>query len=98
MVTLVAEHWFTAEFAGQAPGVFQQYTERLKQGEEFVSRQVLRSMSDPTKITTITTWKSEKGYREFLAQLETARAQQDPNPARVMLGEKLEAYEVITSI
>lgn len=97
MVTLVAEHWVEAKSVDQAIEVFRQYTERLKQGKDLVSRLVLRSMSDPTKITTITTWKTAEAYQEFMAQLEKARAQQDPNAARVMMGEKLEGYEVLIS-
>lgn len=95
MVTLVAEHWFKPESVDRAIETFRQYSERLSEGDSFASRLVLRSMSDPTKITTITTWETEDAYHKFMAELAKTQASRDPNAERVMLGERLEGYEVL---
>ncbi|MFQ5872227.1 MAG: antibiotic biosynthesis monooxygenase family protein [Dehalococcoidia bacterium] len=97
MITLVAEHWITPEFMDGAMKVFRDNTEKPKEGGGFVSRLVLKSLSDPSKITTVTTWKTEEEYQKFMAALEKGRAQQDPNAPKAMLGEKLEGYQVIIS-
>ena len=97
MVTLVAEHWIKPEFMDGSMKVFRDNTEKLRKGGSIVSRLVLRSMSDPSKITTVTTWKEKEDYQKFMAELEKSRAQQDPNASKAMLGEKLEGYEDITS-
>lgn len=93
MVTLVAEHWIKPESMERVMKIFRDNTEK----GDFVSRLVLKSMDDPSKITTVTTWETEGEYKKFLDDLAKIYAQRDPNAPKSMLGEKLEGYEVVLS-
>ena len=97
MVTLIADHWLKAENAERGGDIFSKNTERLKSGKGFVSRLVIRSLEDPTKITTVTTWETREDYDAFMKELEEGRRKRDPNAPRALLGEKLEGFEVIGS-
>ncbi len=94
MITLVAEHWFKAEVMDKAVDGFLANDQKLKDAGGLVSRLVLTSRDDPTKITTVTTWESEEGYDRFMAQLAEREKTKDPNAPQWMVGEKLEGYHV----
>ncbi len=94
MITLVAEHWFKADIAEKAVDVFLANDKKLKDAGGLVSRLVLTSREDPTKITTVTTWEDETGYDRFMAELAKREATRDPDAPRYMIGEKLEGYAV----
>ncbi len=95
MITLVAEHWIKPQFMDKTMEVFRVNSKKMKADGNCVSRLVLQSLSDPSKVTTVTTWESEAGYRAFLDELEQRRAQRDPAAPKALLGEKLEGYEVM---
>lgn len=97
MITLVAEHWIKPEYFDQAMKVFLANNDKLKEAGGMVSRLVLTSLSDPSKITTVTTWENEEGYNRFMDELEKGKAQRDTNAPSAMLGEKLEGYQVNSS-
>lgn len=94
MITLVAEHWFKADIAKQAVEIFLANDKKLKDKGGLISRLVLTSREDPTKITTVTTWESEEGYDRFMAELAARAANRDPDAPSSMIGEKLEGYVV----
>jgi heme-degrading monooxygenase HmoA len=94
MITLVAEHWFKADIAKEAVKFFLANDQKLKDAGGLVSRLVLTSREDPTKITTVTTWESEEGYDRFMAELAAREANRDPDAPTYMIGEKLEGYVV----
>ena len=99
MVTLVAEHWFKADIMDEALGVFLANEATLKEAGGLVSRLVLTSQEDPTKITTVTTWENQEGYDRFITELAKRQANRDPNSLSYkldqnMIGEKRESYVV----
>lgn len=94
MITLVAEHWFKADSAERAAEIFLANDQKLKDAGGLVSRLVLTSREDPTKITTVTTWESEEGYDRFMAKLAKDKANRDADAPSIMIGEKLEGYVV----
>ena len=94
MITLVAEHWFKADVMDEALAVFLANDAKLKDAGGLVSRLVLTSREDPTKITTVTTWESHEGYDRFMAKLAKRQANPDPNAPSRLIGEKLEGYVV----
>ena len=94
MVTLIADHWLRPDGSIEA---FTRNTDRLKSSRGFVSRLVMRSLEDPTKLTTVTTWESREDYDAFMKELEEGRRKRDPNAPRALLGEKLEGFEVLGS-
>jgi len=96
MITLIAEHWIRPEFLDQTMEVFTENSEKLMARGDLVSRLVLRSQSEPTKITTVSTWKSAQGYQQFMDDLEKKRAACAPDTPEVMADERLEGYEVVS--
>ena len=97
MITSIAEHWGTPESGDKGMEAFKRNTERLKKTEGVVSRQVLRSLTDPGKYTTVTTFKTKEDYEEFVKELEQRRAQRPANAPKIFFEEKSEAYEVLGS-
>ncbi len=97
MVTLIAEHWATPESVERGMEAFNRNTEQLRNTKGFVSRQVLRSRTDPYKYTTVTTFETLEDYETFMKGIEQRRAQRDPNAPKLFLGEKLEGYDILTS-
>ncbi len=98
MVTLVAEHWGTPESAEKGIEAFKSNTEKLKNNKGFVSRQVLRSRTDPYKYTTVTTFETLEDYESFMSGIMQRRSQRDPKAPTVFIGEKLEGYDVVASV
>jgi heme-degrading monooxygenase HmoA len=94
MITLIAEHWFKADIAETAVEIFLANDKKLRDAGGMVSRLVLTSREDPTKITTVTTWESTEGYDRFMAELAKREAVRDPDASRNLIDEKLEGYVV----
>ncbi len=98
MITLIAEHWGDKESVARGMEAFKNNSAKLKQTKGFVSRQVIRSLIDPYKYTTITTFSTKEAYEEFMKGVRERGAQRvkDGVPP-VFRGEKLEGHEVLLS-
>ena len=94
MVTFVALHWRTQEDVERGMEVFEANSEKFKKAKGFVSRQVLRSRSDPYKITTVTTFETMEDYESFFKidpnRLNKQRSPEDPA--------ELDIYDLVSSV
>ncbi len=94
MVTLVAVHYYKGERLERGMKSFSANDERTKAAKGFVSRQVLRSKNDPTKIATVTTFETMEDY-EALFNIDPKRYNRSRTPEDPV---ELDIYEVISSI
>lgn len=77
------------------------FTERAGQidkQEGFVSMQILKPKSDNTPYTVLTTWESEKVFKNWVGSEDFKLAHANPMPKEAFSEEgKLEQFEVIIS-
>ncbi len=80
MVTLVAVHWVKPEDIDSRMELFLANSKKKAKG--LISRQVLRSKSDPNKITTVTNFETMKDFENFFhidpKRLNRGRTKEDP--------------------
>lgn len=65
MITVVAEHWVKPGQEAKANRIFSEVTESAKKAPGFVSRAVLVSQKDPSKMTTVSNWKTQADFDEW---------------------------------
>ncbi len=65
MVTLIAEHWVSPGQMDNANKIFQEVGSSVSKAPGFVSRKVMVSQKDSTKITTVTSWESQEALNKW---------------------------------
>ena len=77
MVTLVALHWMGATKQKEGLKAFKDNSDRAKKAKGFVSRLILKSTTNPSLWTTVTTWETMDDYNNF--QNDPNRPKHDPS-------------------
>lgn len=98
MITLIAEHWGDKNSIDKGMEAFKNNSAKLKKTKGFVSRIVIKSLVDPYKYTTVTTFASKEAYDDFIKGVHERNAQRAKEGTPPLFrGEKLEGYEVLLS-
>ena len=98
MITLIAEHWGDKDSVEKGMEAFRNNSAKLKKTKGFISRQVIRSLIDPYKYTTVTTFSSKEAYEEFMKGVRERGAQRAKEGIPPLFrGERLEGHEVLLS-
>ena len=67
MIGVLTHHWARNDMLSQAAGLLDRNGDAQSGAQGFVSRQTLRSRSEPGKITSLVLWESEDIYEEWRA-------------------------------
>ncbi len=94
MITIVAEHDVKSGKLDQAFNIFDKITETITKAEGFISRQILISKQDPSKITTISTWISQEARDKWR---ETYPPSDNSIVNTLFTRELIQTYDVLKS-
>jgi len=94
MITIVAEHNVKSNKFDEAFKIFDNITETITKAEGFISRQILISKKDPSKITTISTWISQEARDKWR---ENHPASNNSIIGTLFTGELIQTYDVLKS-
>ena len=94
MITIVAEHEVKPDKLGEAFKIFDKISKTQTKAEGFISRQILISKKDPSKITTIATWISQEARDKWR---ETHPTSINSRVNNVFTRELIQTYEVLKS-
>lgn len=95
MITIVAEHDVKPDKLNEAFTIFDNVTETITKAEGFISRQILISKKDPTKITTISTWISQEARDKWREGYPASNKSINTNV--LFTRELIQTYEVLKS-
>ncbi len=65
MITVIAEHWVKPGQNAKAEKIFTEVSASAKKAPGFVSRYVIVSQQDPSKMTTVTNWKTQNDFDQW---------------------------------
>ena len=74
MIGVLTHHWAKPDTVDEASKLLDRNGEAQSKAPGFISRQTLRSRSDPTKITTLVVWTTNDIYDAWRASPERAVA------------------------
>ena len=97
MLAVIVQHYVLPEFLQEAETLIRTNGRRMRSFHGFVSRQTLRSHSDPFKITTVTCWERRED-REGWDQSPERREASDGADRLWSKSPEVESFDVVPEL